>query len=185
MSKNKLPSLGSPMYRIRAFVVIIVLGLITWLFFHTAQRLDQKKAIAENIKTLPNTKLLGLDSVVFYPNPLPLPHRRRGENTIIFYFDPECEHCQHEAEEVKKQAKRFDNSKLFWLSTEPLTKLRQFEATYALQKTVPQLTIAQISKSDAYNKFGFQSVPTIMVYDSGGKFVKKYVGETKIEALAP
>ena len=164
---------------ILSILIIMLLGLIAWLFFHTAQRLDQKKAIAENIKTLPNTKLLGLDSVNYSLT------GGRGANTIIFYFDPECGHCQHEAEEVKKQAKRFDNSKLFWLSTESLTKLRQFEATYALQKTVPQLTIAQISKSDAYNQFGFQSVPTIMVYNSGGKFVKKYVGETKIEALAP
>ncbi|TAG53483.1 MAG: hypothetical protein EAZ29_05605, partial [Runella slithyformis] len=55
---------------------------------------------------------------------------------------------------------------------------------YQLQKTFGNnLQIAQITPEVADKQFGFRVVPTILIYDSHQKLVKKYVGETKIETL--
>ena len=155
-----------------------VLGLAAWFFAKAYRGIEQKKRVATNIQQLPNVRLLGLDSTAFV-----LAGQVPKQPTIVFYFDPNCEHCQNEARELVKQATQFTNVELLWLSTERLWVLRQFEAKYQLQKRVSTLKIGQISPNDADKRFGFRIVPTILIYDAEGQLAKKYVGETKIEAL--
>ena len=158
-----------------------VLGLAVWFFVKAYRGIEQKKRVETNIQQLPNVRLLGLDSTAF----VLAGQAQKQQPTIIFYFDPNCEHCQNEARELVKQATQFTNVDLLWLSTERLWVLRQFEAKYQLQKRVSTLKITQISPNDADKRFGFRIVPTILIYDNQHKLVKKFVGETKIEALAP
>ena len=194
MRKNTLPLWG-----LGGFVVI-VLGLIAWLFYYTAQRIDQKKALAESIKVLPNVLINYLDSTeapikALASSSIPSWKERRdsslshyGERVgdrgiLIFYFDPDCEHCQNQAQAIKKKALAFEGLHLVWVSVAGLPKLRQFEKKYGLEKAMPNLKIAHITPEVAFQKFGFSVVPTILIYDNGQHLIKKYVGETKIEAL--
>ncbi|WP_428655087.1 TlpA family protein disulfide reductase [Runella sp.] len=153
-----------------------VIGMATLLFVKTYQGMAAKKQTEQQLQHLPSVALVGLDSTSFalHPNTKPI---------VIFYFDPHCEHCQNEANALKKQANAFENVTLLWLSTERLWVLREFEQKYGLQKTIPSLKIAHISPQDADKQFGFRTVPTILMYDTEGNLTKKYVGETKIEAI--
>jgi hypothetical protein len=154
-------------------------------------RIDQKQQLETNIQTLPNVAVLGLDSTKISMGesttllPPVLGGKGLGDRgNIVFYFDPNCEHCQAEAKALKKQAAAFADVRLLWLSVAPLAKLNAFEREYELEKTFGgNLKIAQITNEEADKTFGFRVVPTILIYDSHQKLTKKYVGETKIEAL--
>lgn len=159
-----------------AALLASVVGVIMWLILQSYQTLQHKKEIQTKMQQLPTVSLRGLDSTE-------VTLTQKQQPTVLFYFDPHCEHCQHEAKELKKQAQDFKDVQLLWLSTERLWVLRAFEKEYALQKTIPSLTIAQISPQAADKQFGFRTVPTILIYDTEGNLAKKYVGETKIEAI--
>lgn len=159
-----------------AALLASVIGIVVWLLVQSYQTLQHKKEIETKMQQLPTVSLRGLDSTR-------VTLTQKSQSTVIFYFDPHCEHCQHEAIELKKQAQAFKNVQLLWLSTERLWVLRAFEKEYALQKTIPSLTIAQISPQEADKQFGFSTVPTILIYDAEGNLAKKYVGETKMDAI--
>lgn len=159
-----------------AALLASVVGAVMWLMLQSYQTLQYKKEIETKMQQLPTVSLRGLDSTA-------VTLTQKHQPTVLFYFDPHCEHCQHEATELKKQAQAFNNAQLLWLSTERLWVLRAFEKEYALQKTLPSLTIAQISPQEAHKQFGFRTVPTILIYDAEGHLAKRYVGETKIEAI--
>ena len=163
---------------IMAALLTSVVGVAVWLFIKSYQRLDEKHQVAKHTLHLPTPQLRALDSTTFILN-----GQEKHQSTVIFYFDPHCEHCQNEANELKKQATAFENVTLLWLSTERLWVLREFEQKYGLQKQFSSLKIAQISPQDADKQFGFRTVPTILIYDAKGNLAKKYVGETKIEAI--
>jgi protein-disulfide isomerase len=157
-------------------ILLGVIGIIVLLFVKTYQSAVVKKQAEQRQQHLPSVALVAMDSTFFS---LPI----NTKPTVIFYFDPHCEHCQNEAKELKKQAQAFQDAQLLWLSTERLWVLREFEKEYALQKTIPSLTIAQISPQEADKQFGFRTVPTILIYDAEGNLAKKYVGETKMDAI--
>lgn len=159
-----------------AALLTSVVGVFMWLILQSYQTLQHKKEIENKIQHLPKISLTGLDSTT-------ITLTSKNQPTVIFYFDPHCEHCQQEAKELKKQAQAFQDAQLLWLSTERLWLLREFEKEYELQKGLSSLTIVQISPQDADKQFGFRTVPTILIYDSKGNLVKKYVGETKIDAI--
>ncbi|AEI50721.1 TlpA family protein disulfide reductase [Runella slithyformis] len=161
---------------ISAALLTSVVGIVVWLLVQSYQTLQHKKEIETKMQQLPTISLRGLDSTA-------VTLTQKHQPTVLFYFDPHCEHCQHEATELKKQSQAFKNAQLLWLSTERLWVLRSFEKEYALQKTIPSLTIAQISPQDADKQFGFRTVPTVLIYNADGNLAKKYVGETKMEAI--
>lgn len=157
-------------------LLLSVVGIVVWLMLQSYQTLQRKKEATAKMQQLPTVALNALDSTVISLS-------QKGRPTVLFYFDPHCEHCQQEAEQLKKQPRAFENVQLFWLSTERLWVLRAFEKKYALQHTIPSLIIAQISPQAADTQFGFRTVPTILIYNAEGNLVKKYVGETKMEAI--
>lgn len=159
-----------------AALLASVVGITVWLMLQSYQTIQHKKEIENKIQHLPTISLMGLDSIT-------VALIQKNQPTVIFYFDPHCEHCQNEAKELKKQAQAFQDVRLLWLSTERLWVLREFEKEYELQKAFSSLTIAQISHQDADKQFGFRTVPTILIYDNQGNLTKKYVGETKMDAI--
>lgn len=175
MKSIKIPLWGLGRYAARGIVVII----IAWLLIKTSTRIADKKQVETNLQTLPVASVLGLDSAQFS-----IAKWTDNQAIIIFYFDPNCEHCQSEAQALKKQAEAFKEAKLLWVSVARLAELRVFEQKYQLQKTFGNnLQIAQITPEVADKQFGFRVVPTILIYDIHQKLVKKYVGETKIETI--
>jgi protein-disulfide isomerase len=161
---------------------ILISMFLVWAYLRTIAKITKSNQIETSLKTLPNVTILGIDSVVkseVFPQREDFAHA-----TIVFYFDPDCEHCQSEAKALKKQAAAFADVHLLWLSVAPLAKLKAFEREYELEKTFgASLKIAQITNEVADKTFGFRVVPTILIYDSHQKLTKKYVGETKIESL--
>lgn len=105
------------------------LALLIWLFFKTSARIADKKQVETNLQTLPSVSVSGLDSTQFS-----VFEWADNQAVIIFYFDPNCEHCQSEAQALKKQAEAFKEVKLLWVSVARLADLRAFEQNTVFKK---------------------------------------------------
>jgi thioredoxin-related protein len=69
---------------------------------------------------------------------------------------------------------------MFTSEKDSLTKV--FAHTYGLD-TIKNVQVISDEKNEMHAAFGVKSIPTIFIYDAKGKLLKRYNGETKIEAI--
>lgn len=131
-----------------------------------------------NSQSLPDVTILSEDNKV-----IRLSKVTSGKKTVIFFFNPDCEHCHSEAEEVIKYKRNLQDKNILWLSKEDLAAIKHFDKRYKLSEIFQSLHVAKISVKDADEKFGFREVPSIYIYDENGVLVKKYHGVTKIQNI--
>lgn len=147
-------------------------GVLTFLSF---KKIKKKEKIAATLTTLPKFKAINLDSVSFEP-------KQNDKPIVIIYFNSDCEHCQSEATEIVKNQERFINTQILMLSSESLTKIKDFATKYKVLG-IKNLQIAQISSKIAVENLGFKAIPHILIYDAKSNLQKQFVGKTKIEAI--
>ncbi|WP_080057766.1 peroxiredoxin family protein [Spirosoma aerolatum] len=156
---------------------LLVLSVLSYLIWGFTNKLNQKQKTAKQIQTLPTFTAYGLDSSVI--NTVEL----RNRSTVFIYFDPDCEHCQREADELHKRATLLNNAQIILLSSASLPALRTFAQIHQLTK-LSNVQVAHIDRKAAYETFGFTSIPDILIYHTDGSLAKHFRGETSIEAIA-
>lgn len=168
----------------RKFLLITLLlgvgGVVAYLGWKTAQGIQQKQRTQATLEHLPRVSLMRADSTSIEE----LSAWVGGQEAVLFFFHPDCEHCQSEARALKAYRREFEQTKILWIATtDSLAAIRAFEATYGLTEVFPSLTMARLSPEQANETFGLRSFPTIFIYGKDGQLLQKYVGETKMEAI--
>ena len=100
----------------------------------TLNGVEKKAQIKSATQQLPNLQLLALDSVSF-----DLATSVGDQAAVLFFFHPDCEHCQSEAKQVRENAQVLSNTKLIWISTENLDRLREFDEKFSLTRSIEGL----------------------------------------------
>lgn len=106
----------------------------------------------------------------------------KGRNILVL-FQPDCDHCQRETQEIKANLAAFKDYTLYFVSNYPAERLRQFSQDYGLA-LAPNVVFASTSLDDILNTLGPQPSPSLYIYD-GGRLVKSFLGETKMETILP
>jgi peroxiredoxin len=104
------------------------------------------------------------------------------EKSVIILFQPDCDHCQHEAEDIEKNISAFEGYQLFFVSSYPMEMIQKFAADYKLA-VHPSIHFAQASVNDILNKFRPTSAPAIYIYSKGGKLKKSFSGQTDVKLI--
>jgi thiol-disulfide isomerase/thioredoxin len=156
--------------------VLIVLSLIAFLAFKIYSKLESKKAIEQNTKSIPNIQLKTIEN-----HSINLKNQN-GKFHFLFFFNTGCEHCQAEAMLLQKHITAFENGEITFISIEPLPDIKTFATKYKLINQ-PNITFCHIEPDVLGKQFGTLGFPTIFIYNQQNELVKKYVGETKVEAL--
>ena len=102
---------------------------------------------------------------------------------VLIYFDPDCDHCQREADELRQHAATLASAQVLMLSSAPVSALKTFAKSHQIAN-LTNLQIAHIDRLVAYETFGFTSVPDVLVYHADGTLSKHFRGETSIAAIA-
>jgi hypothetical protein len=152
---------------------LVCIGVF-WMGYSSIQKIALKKKVADSLKSIPVFKANSPDSTLI--------SLQQKTPTAIIYFNTDCDHCQYEATQIKKNILKFRNAQILMLSIEPLTNIRTFITKYRLEN-LDNLRVGQISGKTAVETFGFKSVPHILIYNAESQLVKEYKGETKIEAI--
>jgi peroxiredoxin len=102
--------------------------------------------------------------------------------TVLILFQPDCDHCQREAEAIRKNLEAFQQYQLLFISSSPINEITAFAETYKLNNH-PQITFGYTTLENVLNNFGPIPAPSVYVYNENGKLVKSFNGETDIDRI--
>jgi len=150
-------------------------------FFCLTSAFCQKDSIQPAYKrfpTFPPVKLLMQDSAtLFSKEDLP-----KKTAVLLIIFNPECEHCQHETEELIKNMDSFKKIKIVMATMMPLKEMNEFIVKYDLSKFDNII----VGKDIHYLLPGFymiNSLPYLAMYDKQGHLLSTFEGTMKMEDL--
>jgi thiol-disulfide isomerase/thioredoxin len=129
-------------------------------------------------KTLPAFNLLLVDSTTTF-NTKDIPS---GKPTVLLYFSPDCEHCQHETEEILKNMDSLRNVHFIFITALPFDKMKNFYFYYKLGN-YKNITLGKDQDYFFSRHFGSQYVPYLAIYNRNKKLVKVFDGGTKVSNL--
>ncbi|HTF21493.1 MAG TPA: redoxin domain-containing protein [Chryseolinea sp.] len=104
-----------------------------------------------------------------------------GKNALIF-FQPDCDHCQREAQEFERNLEAFAGTTLYFITSGPLEEIKAFADTYKLSGR-PNVHFAFTPALNVLNSYGPISAPSVYVYSGDHQLVKAFNGETPIEKI--
>jgi cytochrome oxidase Cu insertion factor (SCO1/SenC/PrrC family) len=133
---------------------------------------DQQKQTAEaQVSDLPDITLAMMDGSKLQVKTL------KG-NAILILFQPDCDHCQREAEDIKDFLKEFEKYTLYFIAAADMKEIKAFASTYGLADK-PNIRFGATDVTTVVNSFGSIPAPSVFIYN-GGKQKAAFKGETEI-----
>ncbi|KAA5540591.1 TlpA family protein disulfide reductase [Adhaeribacter rhizoryzae] len=126
---------------------------------------------------LPQLPLTKLDGTKLMANNL-------TGKTILFFFQPDCDHCQRETAQIRENLQAFRDYQVYFITNYPQDALTKFAQEYKLAFE-PNFVFAQASIEDILNTVGPMESPSMFIYTAEGRLVKAFKGETPITQILP
>ena len=101
---------------------------------------------------------------------------------VLILFQPDCDHCQREAVDIRKNLIAFDGYRLYFISSHPLEVIKQFAVDYDLL-TQPDIYFGRTTVEGVLSNFGAISAPSVYIFNEQGKMTAKFNGEVAIDTL--
>ncbi|MBX3255965.1 MAG: redoxin domain-containing protein [Chitinophagaceae bacterium] len=99
----------------------------------------------------------------------------KGKKTIIILFSPDCDHCKHETERIKKNMELFKKSQIVMITTMPFEKIRSFSTEFGLDQ-YKNIVVGRDPKYFFPSFYKIHYLPFIAVYDKKQQFLKSFEG---------
>ncbi|HET7179470.1 MAG TPA: redoxin domain-containing protein [Chryseosolibacter sp.] len=103
-----------------------------------------------------------------------------GHNVIIL-FQPDCDHCQHEAVDIEQHLEEFKDYTLYFVSSSPMEQITAFAKNFKLDNK-PNVIFALTTNEGVLTYYGPVPTPSIYVY-SQGKLRTSFNGQTDVENI--
>ena len=127
---------------------------------------------------MPDFDLLMGDSVSHYTrNDLP-----RSKPVLIILFDPNCDHCKHETEEIIKHIDSLRNIQIVMATNADFADLKKFYQHYALER-FKNLKAGIEPKSYLAIFFAIHNLPYLAMYNGHGVLLKTHEGGMTVENI--
>ncbi len=108
---------------------------------------------------------------------------QKKKPVIFMVFSPDCEHCQHETEQLLANIKKFKGTQIVMVTYLPYEEMIAFYKNYKIAN-YPQITMARDTKYFFPVFFKVSNLPSIFLYDKKGEFKKAFEGSVKIDSIA-
>jgi thioredoxin-related protein len=106
----------------------------------------------------------------------------KHQPTIIMYFSPDCDHCQHQWEDMKKQMEKLKKYQIVMITHQPFDMMVEF---YKKQRiaSYANIKMGQDTKFVLPPFYQIKSLPYMALYDKNGRLVTTFEGNVKIDKL--
>jgi cytochrome oxidase Cu insertion factor (SCO1/SenC/PrrC family) len=108
--------------------------------------------------------------------------RELGGKTVLVLFQTDCDHCQREAEQIAAYSKSFEQYKVYFISSSPMSEILKFADTYHLSNK-PNFYFAETPFDDVVNIIGPIETPSLYIYSTDRRLVQSFNGEVAIEVV--
>lgn len=107
---------------------------------------------------------------------------QKSTPSVFIAFHPDCEHCQYEAKSINERHTDLThvNIVMFSVANDSITKA--FSKQYGLDSLKNVHVLSDTTKA-MEKLFDVKGIPTIVIYNAQNQLIKRYNGETKIEAI--
>lgn len=139
---------------------------------------DTTTPLYKRFPSLPPVQLLLTDSVTKFttediPKKMPV---------LVVLFSPDCEHCQHEAQEMVAAKESFKDIFVLMVSVAPLHQVKTFAINYGLG-ALPNLVIAKDPSYFLLTYYGIRNFPFMALYNKKGKLIDVLAGSQPIDKV--
>lgn len=159
---------------------ILLVGIIIFVLiggYYIYQKIEQKKALAQHIVSLPEFSFTQTDGKPFTSENI-----AQNTSVIFLYFNTECSYCWYEIQDIKEHISEFKDTQLVFVSKEESYKIREFAQNEGLDK-VSNVIFLQDSLGKFVTIFGSNHIPSLFVYNSTHQLVFQYKGQTRAKTI--
>lgn len=128
--------------------------------------------------TLPPLQVILADSTTKYTK-ADLP---KNKPVLVMLFSPDCEHCQHEAEEIAAKAEELNGLHIVMITTYPLYRLKEFGERYGVAN-LPNVVLAKDPYYLLIPFYDVRNFPFMALYNKKGKLIDTVAGSLPIEKV--
>ena len=132
----------------------------------------------QRFPTIPPFKLLKIDSSSYFTkNDL-----KKNKPVLIMLFNPDCDHCKHETEEIIKNIDQLKDVQVVMATMMGFDAMKSFYEKYDLQK-FENITVGQDTKYTLPVFYHIRFMPYLAMYDKKGNLLTTFEGSMKIDDL--
>jgi thiol-disulfide isomerase/thioredoxin len=156
--------------------LVLAAALLIQASFLMAQ-VDSTAPAYKRYPTIPPFTLVQTDSTQLTKQDLP-----KHKQTLVMFFSPDCNHCQHQTEDMLADIDKLKNIEIVMATYQPFEEMVAFYKKYALNK----YSNIKLGRDDKYFLppfFRMQSLPYLALYDKKGKLVTTFEGNVKVDKL--
>jgi AhpC/TSA family len=108
-------------------------------------------------------------------------HQLQG-SAILIFFQPECDHCQHAAGEIRENILAFRKHQLYFITSQSLEASGKFAETYQLSGN-ENVHFSWTPMEQVLDNYGPISAPSIYIYSADHQLVKSFSGDLNMPEL--
>jgi thiol-disulfide isomerase/thioredoxin len=148
------------------------------LFSAIAMAQDSTSAPYLRFPTLPPFRLLQVDSTSYFTKEdLPKKHA-----VLIILFSPDCEHCQHETEQIIARINDFKKIEVVMATSMSFDLMKKFYQKYDLGR-FENIRVGRDYQFILPSFFMIRNLPYLAMYDKKGKLLTTFEGTMKIDDI--
>jgi hypothetical protein len=171
------------LYRISPYpnTVVIKSGIILFAFIAFAscgqkdKEVSTPQTVAPAHNELPPIRLMTSNGQTITGKGLP------GQSILIF-FQPDCDHCQREAQAIANHLTAFDGYAIYFITPAAFDEIQRFAIEYGLDEK-ENVHFTRATTEDILGSVGAISAPSMFIYSAEKKLVKHLDGETTIDEI--
>lgn len=105
-----------------------------------------------------------------------------NEKFVLVLFQPDCDHCQNEAKQIRNRLEAFQTYQLYFISSHPMEVISKFATDYGLAG-LPNVHFGWTSVESVLNNYGAISAPSVYIYTKEGRLVESFEGQVDVEMI--
>lgn len=101
---------------------------------------------------------------------------------MLMLFNPECEHCQHETEEIIKNIDRLKDIQIIMATNVPLMQVRSFIDKYSLGR-FKNIEVTQDTHYFLISYYQLRNFPFLALYNKKKELIAVFQGSMPMEKV--
>jgi thiol-disulfide isomerase/thioredoxin len=161
------------------FLLLLLIGITASAQERKMNARDSMQLPAyQRFPTLPPFNILLQDSATVFNTY----NVKKGRPTVLFFFSPDCEHCQITTDSLMKHMDEMKRADFYMFTFMPLTALRPFAAAHHMND-YKNIIVGKDYEFFFPMYYKAQTVPWLVVYNRKKQLVKAWNGTVKMPEL--
>ena len=159
--------------QLRIALFVFFCFVIAISVFTLVDKVNKNNHILYSRNTLPFIFLRTIDDELIYTD---------KKFTILFLFDPSCNHCLNSISEICENHEYFIENFIFMVSNTNKKSLIDLSKSFDIKRSSPIKIIADVD-GKLFDYFRPKVMPMYLIYNRRKELIKSFSGETKIETI--